>query len=139
MRAVETRATPEKASQCEKLEEAGPVNRGADASEEALRVAAVKKLGGMRLEQVSLDVKKPSAAARRALFLEAMAERKGTVIRLSPDLRGNGGWGPGSTPRRIVRPLAEQLEVFCREGDGRGQIRCWPGSIYNGQMWCYCA
>lgn len=75
MRAVETRATPEKAAQYEYLEEVEVVNRGANESEEALRVVAVKKFGDMRLEQVTLDVKKPSAAARRALFLEAMAEQ----------------------------------------------------------------
>lgn len=71
---METRATPENAAQYEYLEEVGVVNRGANESEEALRVVAVKKLGDMRLEQVTLDVKKPSAVARRALLLEAMAE-----------------------------------------------------------------
>lgn len=79
MRAVETRATPEKAAQYEYLEEAGLVNWAANESEEALRVVAVKKLGDMRLAQVTLEVKKPSAVARRALLLEAMEAGRGQL------------------------------------------------------------
>lgn len=70
------RATPENATQCEYLDEVGLVDRGANVSEEALLDVAVKKWWDMRLEQVTLDVKKPSAAARRALFLEAIAEER---------------------------------------------------------------
>lgn len=78
MRAVETRATPENAAQYEYLEEAGLVNWAANESEEALRVVAVKKLGDMRLAQVTLEVKKPSAVARRALLLAAIAAGRGS-------------------------------------------------------------
>lgn len=90
MRAVETRATPENAAQYEYLEEVGRVNRAANESEEALLVVAVKKLGDMRLAQVTLEVKKPSAVARRALLLEAMAAGGAVsyTILLSPDARG---------------------------------------------------
>ncbi|KAJ0125400.1 hypothetical protein J7T55_006746 [Diaporthe amygdali] len=73
MRAVETRATPENAAKYEYLEEVGLVNCAGNEFEEALRVEAVKKPGDMRFEQVTLEVKKPSAVARRALLLDAMA------------------------------------------------------------------
>jgi hypothetical protein len=79
MRAVETRATPEKAAQYEYLEEVGVVKREANEPEEALRVVAVKKFGDMGLEQVTLEVKKPSAVARRALLVEAMAAGRGQL------------------------------------------------------------
>lgn len=95
MRAVETRATPENAAQYEYLEEAGLVNWAANESEEALRVVAVKKLGDMRLAQVTLEVKKPSAAARRALLLEAMAAGREAVILLSPGVERIWRMGPG--------------------------------------------
>lgn len=94
MRAVEIRATPEKAAQYEYLEEAGVVNRGANESEEALRVVAVKKLGDIRVEQVTLEVKKPSAVARRALLLEAMAEEESSYT-AEPGSPRNGRMGPG--------------------------------------------
>lgn len=73
MKAVETRATPENAAQYENLEEVVVAKRAANESEDALRVVAVKKPGDMRLEQVTLEVKKPSAVARRARLLDAMA------------------------------------------------------------------
>lgn len=109
------RATPENAAQYEYLEEAGLVNWAANESEEALRVIAVKKLGDMRLEQVTLEVKKPSAVARRALLLEAMAAGRDSYIAAAQMPSGFGGMEPVSTATTIVRPLAEQLEVFCRQ------------------------
>jgi hypothetical protein len=45
----------------------------ANVPQEAPRVVAVKKPGDIRLGQVALEVKKPSAVARRALLVEAMA------------------------------------------------------------------
>lgn len=82
---METRAAPAKAAQYEYLKEVGLENWAANEFEEALRVVAVKKLGDMRFAPVTLEVKKPSAVARRALFLEAMAA-EAVVILLSPDL-----------------------------------------------------
>lgn len=101
------RATPENAAQYEYLEEAGLVNWAANESEEALRVVAVKKLGDMRLEQVTLEVKKPSAVARRALLLDAMAAGRDSYTAEPRCREGLGGWGPVSTAATIVRPLAE--------------------------------
>lgn len=128
MRAVEMRATAENATQCEELEEAGLVSRGPNASEEALRVVAVKKLGDMRLRQVTLDVKKPSAAARRALFLEAMAEG-GNSYTAEPGSPRKWRMGPGQHTKADCEATGgaagSVLSKATGPGRARGEGRAW--------------
>lgn len=122
MRAVETRATPENTAQYENLE--GVVgNRAASESEDALRVVAVKKPGDIRLEQVTLEVKKPSAVARRARLLEAMAAEGCSYRAERRCLEGLGGWGRVSTAATIVRPPGGAAGGFWSTTAGLGRVR----------------
>lgn len=129
------RATPENATQCEYLEEAGLVNRGANASEEALRVVAVKKFGDMRLEQVTRDVKKPSAAARRALLLEAMAE-EGNSYTAEPGSPRKWRMGPGQHTKEDCEATGgaagSVLSKATGSRAGSGEGRAWLDQMLAG-------